>query len=76
VNEMEAPIYIKINEFDNVMKTLKEVKDKTAQAREKLEAIKKIAQQEDMAVREWEERMNKMDHNLDEIHSFLNSKTR
>lgn len=73
---MESPIYIKIDEFDNVMKTLKEVKDKTTQAREKLEAIKKIAQQEDMAVREWEERIDKMDHNIDEIHAFLNSKTR
>ena len=73
---METPVYIKIDEFDSVMSALKEIKQKTITAREKLEEIKSVSQQEAMAVKEWEERVGRIEHNLDEMHAFLNSKDR
>lgn len=69
-------MYIKIDEFEKVVGVLQELKQKTTAAREKLKEIRKIKIEEERSLKEWEERVDRIDFRLNEIHTFLNAKTR
>jgi len=69
----EKPIFIKLEEFENISVVLDDIKKKTEDAKSKLADIRAMKDKEEAALREWEEKVENIFKYLDKVESLLNS---
>lgn len=72
MNELgNAPIFVKIREYKNIVNVLDLVKNKLTDARNNLNKINEIKIQEDSELKEWETSLNEIEKKVEEINKAL-----
>lgn len=64
------PMYIKIDDFEELSLVVKEIRSKTERVKEKIEELKAVKEKEAESIRDWESRIN---HLADKVASVENS---
>jgi hypothetical protein len=70
---MDKPIFIKIEEYEEISQVLEDLRKKTEDARKKFQDIRALKDKEDAGLRDWEEKMDNINKYLDKMESLLNS---
>lgn len=72
MNELgNAPIFVKIGEYKNIVNVLDLIKNKLTDARNNLNKINEIKTQEDSELKEWETSLNETEKKVEEINKVL-----
>lgn len=66
-------IFVKLEEHGQVKKALDDIKSKIEKAKANLQNIKKIKEDEDAKLAEWEENTQTMTTKIDEVHRHLSN---
>lgn len=70
---MSSPIYVKLDEFENVENILKDVRSKIEHAKSKIEELKTLRKQEEDFVVSWQKDAESVEDHLEEIYALLQS---
>jgi len=68
---MEAPVFVKIDDYKEVLDVLDLARDKLKQARDTLDRIDAIKQKEDAEFVEWRTAVDEIERKLDGVDSTL-----
>jgi len=69
----QRPIYVKLDEFDEIYDVISDLRKKIDEARKKFQELRSLKEKEEDGLREWEERMDNVTKFLDKMDSLLNS---
>jgi hypothetical protein len=64
-------IFVKLDRHDDIQKVVQEIRQKTKEAREKLDRIKELDRQESAKMDEFEQMAENIDANLDRVQSLI-----
>ncbi len=64
---MNNQIFVKIDEYDEVLNLMKLVNDKIAKSEDMINKIKKLKKDEEKELESWEDNLKKMKSSLDNI---------
>lgn len=64
MNDNEVPVFVKLDEYKNIINIVTVIKKKLLESKETLESIKQLKSEEDLELENWSE-------NLDEVHKKL-----
>ncbi len=64
-------IFVKLDKHDDIQKVVQEIRQKTQEAREKLDKIKELDAQEKVKIEEFEQMADSVNANLDKVQSLI-----
>ena len=67
----KAPVFIKIDEYRQVMNVLAQTKDKLQQARQLLDKLTEIKNQEDTELANWSKELEDVEQKVNEVDKAL-----
>lgn len=70
MKEGEAPVFVKVEDYKDVLDILELIKDKLGQAKKTLEDINELKNEEDSELDLWESTLNEVErkvHNIDRV---------
>lgn len=67
------PIYIKIEEYDELSSVMHEMRGKIEETRQKIQKIRDLKEKEEKTVKELEQRTDIMLKRLDNIQAYMNT---
>ena len=68
---VEAQVFVKIDNYKDVLRTVGLIKDKLNEAKETLGKIRELKQQEDAELEGWDSKLNEIESRIDGIDHIL-----
>lgn len=69
----KMPVFIKVDEYQQISDMLAALRDKIEKAKEHLSRIEEIKKSEDEEIENWKNGINELEAKLDSIHEMLGS---
>lgn len=69
---MSEPLYIKIDEYKDVDKVVKDIKFKLDETKQKIDKLKELRNKEMELIQSWEKERNNLHSHLSEIDKLIN----
>ncbi len=71
MNDMNIPMYVKVNDYKEVVSTIDAIKAKLQEARQTLNRLKELKDQEDAELHSWESTIADAEGKIDDIDHAL-----
>ena len=68
---MEAPLFVKIEQYEEIMKNVRTVEEKLRQAEETLKMLRDIKQKEEQQFQDWEREVDVLKDKLKLLHNNI-----
>ncbi|MBI4439628.1 hypothetical protein HY638_01530 [Candidatus Woesearchaeota archaeon] len=71
MNDMNVPVYVKVNDYREVAAAIDSIKNRLSEARQALGRLKELKEQEDSELQSWEATVADAESKVDEIEGAL-----
>ncbi|MBD3361614.1 hypothetical protein GF358_02355 [Candidatus Woesearchaeota archaeon] len=69
--DSKAPVFVKIDDYKDIVDLLSLIKDRLKQAKFLLDKVKEIKDQEDAEIKAWSKELNDVDQRINEVDRSL-----